>query len=74
MILTKTRKEGNFNVAHPVVVVQDANGILGGYVWWEERWHSASWDKSGKFLRPGLSQASQPHAWDLDLPLPSTVD
>lgn len=67
MILTKTRTEGEFNIAHPVVVVQDVDGVFGGYVWSDQRWHSASWDKSGKFLRPGHTSSSQPHPWDLDL-------
>lgn len=74
MRLTKTRKEGEFDIAQPAIVVQDADGVLGGYVWWAERWHSASWDKSGKFLRPGDAQSSRPHPWDLDLQSLLTVD
>lgn len=64
--LTKTRKWGQFNITQPAVITQDADGVFGGYVWWNEQWHSASWDKSGKFLRPGHAPI-EPHPWDLDI-------
>lgn len=67
MRLVKTRKQDKLDIVHPVVIVTDVDGVLGGYLWWNERWHSASWDKSGKFLPPSRSEWNHLQGWDLDL-------